>query len=57
MLDGVYMVLMGIELLSCLGSAYIMLFLDISMYFTRNKDGSKSGTKYLSFGKGMRDAM
>jgi len=57
MLDGVYKVLMGIGLLSCLGSAYIMLFIDIPMYFSRNKDGSKSGTKYLSCEEGMRDAL
>jgi len=57
MLDGVYKVLMGIGLLSCLGSAYIMLLIDIPMYFSRNNEGSKSGTKYLSFEEGLRDAV
>lgn len=56
-LDGVYQILMGIGLLSCLGSAYIMLFLDIPMYFSRTKDGSRSGVKYLNIEEGIQDAL
>jgi len=56
-LDGIYQVLMGIGLLSCLGSAYIMLFLDIPMYFSRTRDGSKSGIKYLNIEEGIQDAL
>jgi len=56
-LDGFYRVLMGIGLLSCMGSAYIMLFLDIPMYFSRNQNDSKAGTKYLSLEEGIRDAV
>lgn len=54
-LDGVYKVLMGIGLLSCLGSAYIMLFLDIPMYLSRTK--SKSDTRHLRFEEGINDAL
>jgi len=57
MLDGVYKVLMSIGLLSCLGSAYIMLVLDIPMYLSRKKNGARSGIKYLTFGEGIRDAI
>ena len=55
-LEGFYKVLMGLGLISCIGGAYIMLFLDIPMYFTRNNNGSKSGTQYLTFFEGIRDA-
>lgn len=56
-LDGVYQALMGIGLLSCLGSAYIMLFIDIPMYLSRKKDGSRLGIKYLSIPEGINDAL
>jgi hypothetical protein len=52
-----YNVLMSIGFLSCVGSAYIMLFLDIPMYFSRKDDGAKSGTKYLTLEKGVQDAL
>ena len=57
MLSGIYQVLMGIGLLSCIGSAYIMLFLDIPMYFSRKEEGSRLGTKYLTIGQGIHDAL
>lgn len=56
-LDGIYQVLMGVGLLSCLGSAYIMLFIDIPMYLSRKKDGSRLGIKYLSIPEGVNDAL
>jgi hypothetical protein len=56
-LDGFYQILMAIGLLGCIGSAYIMLFIDIPMYFSRKEKGSKSGLHYLSIGKGIQDAM
>lgn len=56
-LDGAYQVLMIIGLLSCLGSAYIMLFIDIPMYFFRTQDGAKSGLQYLTVEEGFQDAM
>ncbi|MCG6936764.1 MAG: hypothetical protein LJE83_01140 [Gammaproteobacteria bacterium] len=57
MLDGVYQLLMSIGLLSCIGSAYIMLFLDIPMYLSRKKDGSRSGMQYLNIEEGIQDAL
>jgi hypothetical protein len=56
-LDGFYQVLMGLGLISCLGSAYIMLFIDIPMYFSRKENGSRSGVKYLTIAEGIDDAL
>ena len=56
-LDGVYQVLMGIGLLGCMGSAYIMLFIDIPMYLSGKNDGSRLGIKYLSIPEGINDAL
>ena len=56
-LSGIYQALMGIGLLSCIGCAYIMLFIDIPMYFSRKKDGSVSGMKYLTVTEGINDAV
>jgi hypothetical protein len=56
-LDGIYQVLMGVGLFSCLGSAYIMLFLNIPMYFSRARDGSRSGINYLNIEEGIQDAL
>lgn len=55
-LDGVYKMLMSIGLISCLGSAYIMLFIDIPMYFSRKEAEEKSGTRYLTISEGIKDA-
>lgn len=57
LLDGVYKILMSIGLISCLGSAYIMLFIDIPMYFSRQENNSKSGIKYLTIKDGIQDAL
>jgi hypothetical protein len=57
MLSGFYKALMFIGLLSCLGSAYIMLFIDIPMYFSRKDEGSRSGAKYLTITEGLSDAL
>ncbi|MGR9108787.1 MAG: hypothetical protein ACU843_17860 [Gammaproteobacteria bacterium] len=57
LLSGFNQVLMGIGLLSGLGSIYIMLFFDIPMYFSRKQDGSRSGMKYLTITEGMNDAL
>jgi len=56
-LSGVYKALMLIGLLSCLGSAYIMLFIDIPMYFSRRKHGAKSGLRFLTLSEGINDAL
>ena len=57
MLTGAYKLIMGIGLLSCIGCAYIMLFIDIPMYFSRKKDGSRIGIKYLTVTEGINDAL
>jgi hypothetical protein len=57
MLSGVYQILMAIGLLSCLGSAYIMLFIDIPMYLKRQKKSSKKGICYFNISEGMNDAL
>lgn len=56
-LTGFYQVLMIIGLFSCVGSAYIMLYLDIPMYLSRMKDSSRLGLKYLSVKEGINDAL
>jgi hypothetical protein len=56
-LTGVYKLLMAIGLLSCLGSAYIMLFIDIPMYLKRTREGERTGVRYLSVNQGIRDAV
>lgn len=56
-LGGIYQILMGVGLLSCLGSAYIMLFLDIPMYFSRTRDGLSTSTNYLNIEDGIQDAL
>lgn len=56
-LSGVYQWIMAIGLLSCLGSAYIMLFIDIPMYFSRTKESAASGIKYLTVNQGIQDAL
>jgi hypothetical protein len=55
-LSGTYRVLMGIGLLSCIGCAYIMLFIDIPMYFSRKNHGSRLGVQYLTVSEGINDA-
>ena len=57
MLSGVHQVLMGIGIVSCLGSAYIMLFMDIPMYLARKQKSSQAAQKYLSVGAGIKDAI
>jgi len=57
LLDGFYKILMAIGLLSCLGSAYVMLFVDIPMYLSRKSQHSKMGAKYLTVTEGIRDAL
>ena len=56
-LNGAYKALMGIGLLSCLGCIYIMLFIDIPMYFSRKNDGVRSGIRYLTIEEGINDAL
>jgi hypothetical protein len=57
MLGGMLKVLMAVGIVSCLGAGYIMLFVDIPMYFNRTHQQAKRGRRYLRITEGMRDAM
>jgi len=57
MLSGVLQVLMAIGVISCIGSAYIMLFVDIPMYLSRKEKSSKTAQRYLSIKAGIKDAI
>lgn len=57
LLSGVHQILMGIGIVSCIGSAYIMLFMDIPMYLSRKEQSSQAAQKYLSVGAGIKDAI
>lgn len=57
MLEGYNKVLMILGLASCIASAYIMLFIDIPMYFKRNNKGEKKGIKYLTIKEGIKDSI
>ena len=56
MVEGIYKIFMLVGIVSCLGSLYIMLFVDIPMYFSRKQKGVKTGLQYLSVTQGMKDA-
>ncbi len=56
-LDGGYQLLMVVGLISCIGSLYIMLCVDIPMYFSRKKHGIHSGNEYLNISQGLSDAI
>jgi hypothetical protein len=56
-LSGGYQALMVVGLLSCIGCAYIMLFIDIPMYFARKEESSRVGTQYLTVAEGIDDAL
>ena len=56
MLDGLPRVLMAVGVISCLSAAYIMLFVDIPMYFNRTRENLETGHQFLALGEGIRDA-
>lgn len=56
-LEGIYAALMVIGILGCIGSAYIMLAIDIPMYFSRKDDSVNSGIQFLTVSEGINDAM
>ena len=56
-LTGVHKLLMALGVISCIGSAYIMLCLDIPMYLSRKANHARSKMHYLTLGEGIRDAM
>lgn len=57
MLSGILKVLMAIGIISCLGGAYIMLFIDIPMYLSRKADSHKQAQQFLSVSAGIKDAI
>ena len=57
MLNGILQVLMAIGVISCIGSAYIMLFMDIPMYLARKQKSQKKSRQFLSVSAGIKDAI
>ena len=57
LLDGWLRVLMAVGIVSCLGAAYIMLFVDIPMYFARSREHRGGARPFMRIGDGMRDAV
>jgi hypothetical protein len=57
MTAGMLKVLMAVGIVSCLGAGYIMLFVDIPMYFSRTQTSKKNGRRYLAIGEGIQDAL
>lgn len=57
MLSGILKILMAIGILSCLGSAYIMLFIDIPMYLSRKDQSRRQARAFLSVSTGIKDAI
>lgn len=55
-LSGVLRTLMAIGLLSCVGCAFIMLFIDIPMYLNRAKQNDGISSVYLGVSEGFQDA-
>ncbi len=56
-LEGFYAALMVIGILGCIGSAYIMIAIDIPMYFSRTKDSTRTGIRFLTVTEGISDAL
>ncbi len=56
-LSGIVKILMAIGVVSCIGSAYIMLFVDIPMYLSRKNDSLKQANQFLSVSAGIKDAI
>jgi len=57
LLDGWLRLLMLVGIASCLGAGYVMLAVDIPMYFARCRDNLREGVRFLGIGEGVRDAM
>ncbi|MEY8204326.1 MAG: hypothetical protein RPR40_04550 [Bermanella sp.] len=56
-LDGGYKTGMLVGIFACLGSLYVMLWLDIPMYFARARKEKNRATGYLSVAQGWQDAL
>jgi hypothetical protein len=56
LLTGPLKIVMGLGILSCIAAAYIMVFVDIPMYFSRTRDHVDKGRRFLRLDEGIRDA-
>lgn len=56
MLSGTLKLIMLVGIISCVGSAFIMLFLDIPMYLSRKNDPHQQVIPILTVSAGVRDA-
>lgn len=56
-LDGVPQILMAMGIAGCMGSAYIMLFIDIPMYLSRNRSHQTKAKRFLTIREGLTDAV
>ncbi len=56
-LTGAIQLLMAVGVVSCVGSGYIMLAVDIPMYLSRTQENQNQGHAYLSVTDGIRDAL
>lgn len=54
-LSGPLQLILGIGLLACAGAAWVMLFIDIPMYFSRNRK-HRNKQPFLNVAEGIRDA-
>ena len=57
LLDGWMKALMAVGIVSCIGAGYVMLVVDIPMYFARCRDSMRRGVRFLRIGEGAYDAM
>jgi hypothetical protein len=56
LLSGMLKIVMAVGIVSCLSAAYIMLFVDIPMYFSRTREHIGRARRYLPIADGIRDA-
>lgn len=56
-LSGIQKIIMLTGIFSCLGSAYIMVCIDIPMYLSRQKSHAELARRYLGIIEGMQDAI
>ena len=49
--------LSGIGMVACASAAFVMLAVDVPMYFARWRHGKRSGLRYLPLMEGIKDAL
>ena len=50
-------ILSSLGMVACAGAAFLMLAVDVPMYFARWRQGRNCGVRYLSISEGLRDAL